>query len=255
MNTFDIIILITVILIIMILFTININSVLDGKLSNVEINIPPINIPDPQITVKIQRECGSENFDVYVDKPNNKTQHTVVSLSPIGEREHFGSEKVKSEITSEIIQKFSSEVKLQKESSQEEIPKQEKHVKFAENISQKIHSENAKTCNKSLNDQRKNAYQYLITNNSQADTLPICGSAEYHDIISGDSDDDLSEYHRQYEHYIKSYLEDPIMRGYNIGEYNVNASLDQIGNIKLTKDYKNPKPSGYIFNSSPIYEK
>jgi len=254
MNTFDIIILITVILIIMILFTVNINSVLDNKLSNVEINIPPINIPDPQITVKIQRECGSENFDVYVDKPNNKTQHTVVSLSPLGEKEHFGSEEAKSE----IIPKINSEVKLQKAS----YPKQEKHVKFseeqpnfAENIPQKIHSESAKTCNKSLNDQRKNAYQYLITSNSQADTLPICGSAEYHDIISGDSDDDLSEYHRQYEHYIKSYLEDPIMRGYNIGEYNVNAGLDQIGNIKLTKDYKNPKPSGYIFNSSPIYEK
>lgn len=254
METFDIIIMIIIILIIMIIFTVNISSILDNKLSNVEINIPPINIPDPQIIVKIQKKCESDDYDIYIEKPTNKTQGTTISLSPISNNEHFNltnaGETKMQETYQETIQDVNQEGKLK------QITQVEKQNNFEEEqISQKIHNKNVKTCNKSLIEQRQNAYQYLLESNSDAIKLPICGSDEYHDIINGDNDEDPSEYHRQYTYYIKSYLEGPDMRGYNVGQYNDNATLDQIGNIDLTNKYKNPKPFGYIFDSSSIYEK
>jgi hypothetical protein len=247
MSTFDIIIITIIILIIVVLFTINISSVIDDKLSNVEINIPPINIPDPQITVKIQKSCGSENYDVYIDKPNSTIHQNTVALSPVNTNEHFESGTVVVENSTTLPNK---NIKLQKEESMSE----KKHVhddkdnvfltcKKLENgeyrcvnaSKMKYDVKHEDTChNKSLLEQKRN---------------------EYYDIINGDNDSDPTDYHRQYEYHVKSYLEDPIMRGYNINEYNHNASLDQIGKIKLSKDYKNPKPSGYIFDSSPIYEK
>lgn len=318
MSTFDVILLTIIILIIVVLFTINISSVIDNKLSNVEINLPPINIPDPQITVKIQKSCGSENYDVYIDKPNNTLYQNTVSLSPINTKEHFESDNTPSSTVKNPEISPIKNIKLQKqESLPEEKPSSEennvynidgiakseesvnlvrkdseKHVHFSsdDNIvsygcsndkdsvyltcrqlengefkciknhdsslaidNKKSHSD---TCqNQSLIDNKRDVYKHLIKNNITTDSFPICDSSSYHDIVSGDNDCDPINYHRQYEYYIKSYLEDPVVRGYNITEYNHNASLDQIGKIKLTKDYKNPKPSGYIFDSSPIYEK
>ena len=314
MSTFDIIIITIILLIIVVLFTINISSVIDNKLSNVEINLPPINIPDPQITVKIQKTYGSENYDVYIDKPNSTINQNTVSLSPIDTKEHFeqnmetipikniklqkqeslSEEKISAENKiSDVNNAVKSEesIKLIGKESEKIISKesQEKQIHFSDeedyrcsndkdsvtltckqlengefrcfkniniNDSMKktndinndeilVHSNTRQ--NKSLVDQKNEAYKYLIKNNISTDSFPICNSSTYHDIINGDNDCDPSDYHRQYQYYVKSYLEDPVVRGYNINEYDHNASLDQIGKIKLSKDYNNPKPSGYIF--------
>jgi len=50
----------------------NIIYIIDKKISSVNINIPPIHVPKPSVTVRINR--SKDNYDVFVDKSYGKTK-------------------------------------------------------------------------------------------------------------------------------------------------------------------------------------
>jgi hypothetical protein len=72
LNSYDIIILTLIIIIIGIIIVINVKKSLNNKLSNVEVKIPQIN--QPNVIVKIQKECDSDKFDVFIEKENDKKE-------------------------------------------------------------------------------------------------------------------------------------------------------------------------------------
>jgi hypothetical protein len=92
MNIIDIITIIGIIIIISIIIIINLNITLDQKLSNISVSIPPISLPEQNITVKVQKSCNSDNYDVYIDKNEQKnisiTPNIINNNNP-DDKEHF----------------------------------------------------------------------------------------------------------------------------------------------------------------------
>lgn len=86
--------------------------------------------------------------------------------------------------------------------------------------------------------------------------FPICDADDiYNTNINDDYDINITDLYRQKQMYVKSYLEDPIVRGYNVDGYEGSSPLSNTGLIKLEKEQLYPKPNGYIFKSSPAYKR
>lgn len=83
-------------------------------------------------------------------------------------------------------------------------------------------------------------------------SFPIC---ENESNINDNYDIDITETYRKKQMYVRSYLEDPIVRGYNIDFYDSSSPLANTGLIKLEKEVNYPKPIGYIFKSSPVFKR
>jgi hypothetical protein len=82
-NKYDIIVIALIIIIVAIIVVINVKKTLNDKLTNVEVKIPEIEIPKSNIVVKVQKECGSDQYDVHVQKEDNFKEPTQkVGLSP-----------------------------------------------------------------------------------------------------------------------------------------------------------------------------
>lgn len=240
MDTFDIILFLIVITVIIALIIINVNSVIENKLSNISVNIPPIHIPNPQVTVKVQKSCGSDDFYVYVEKENtNNQQLQTVSVNQLNE--HFNDTTIPTTTPVTSVTPVTSETQVTSVIMEE----------------QKTTNENIEKCNnKSLDKQRLDAYKYLIQNKIETSKFPICSNMNNNNIINknissehiiNDEEIDLLEYYRKHQYFVKSYLEDPVVRGYNMNQYDKSATLSEIGKLPLTNDFKNPKPYGYIF--------
>jgi hypothetical protein len=295
MNSFDIFVLIMVVIIIVAIVLINVNSILDKRLSNVAVNIPPINIPSPQITVKVQKSCGSDEYDVFIDNENKGSAEQTVSLSPAVE--HFiskdqiinkldvvkntvsnvvdalpekGKQILPIKVDNKIETKIDNEVKINDNIKYaENTPKT--HIKFPDDdqiveygdymcVHKNVHNateklaERQKSCeNQSLIDKKNDAYKHMIKNSADKNdhVFPDCDMREKNNING--SDIEPLEHYRKYQHFVKAYLEDPIMRSHNIDQYQEVSPLFNSGKIPLTDGFKNPKPMGYIFESSPTY--
>lgn len=113
--------------------------------------------------------------------------------------------------------------------------------------------------NNSLNEQRIDAYKYMIENSKYVNDHNFPIMSNYNGNLIGDNEDkaffDYLDYYRKYQIYIKAYLEDPIVRGYNLKSYDDSSPIFKSGTINLDNGYKNPKPEGYIFESSPAYKR
>jgi hypothetical protein len=81
MKLLDIVVLMLISIIVIAIITLNFNTSLDNKISNMSVNIPPINIPETDITVKIQKECNNNDYDVFIEKKNNSTLNIVPELN------------------------------------------------------------------------------------------------------------------------------------------------------------------------------
>ena len=83
---------------------------------------------------------------------------------------------------------------------------------------------------------------------------PICSNNPYNNIISDDGSEDyvVNEY-KKYQTFVKAYLEDPIIRASNLNDYDELSNIGNIGKIDLKNGEDQPKPNGYIFQSSPAY--
>lgn len=314
MNTFDIIIFGTIIVVIIILVVVNINNTLDNKLSNISVNIPPINIPEPQIVVKVQKSCSSPDYDVYVQKEGGSTESQKVSLSPLtNDKEHFETNSSNPNNVPTVFQTASTMVnpttqpiqatqpttqlegiKLNKKNefnvseksneSNVEFPKESnivfpkydesKEIQQSQQTSEKnVTNQNKNICqNKSLDDRRKDAYHYMSENSKEINnhTFPMCQckcpcpcdnnmpATEYEmttDLNNSIDEENMLDNYRKRQQYVKSYLEDPVVRGYNVDGYGSVASLKEIGRIQLNKMNEYPKPSGYIFDNSPAFNR
>ena len=110
--------------------------------------------------------------------------------------------------------------------------------------------------NKSLVQQRSDAYTYMKNNSVGVDNFPICNQNKSDpDNITNSLDEiDIADIYRKNQVFIKSYLEDPIVRGGNIGEFEEYAGLSDIGLLSL-ENKSHPKPSHYIFNTSPVFSR
>jgi len=75
-NSFDIILLFILAISVSMIIGYNIVHIIDKKISSVNINIPPINVPKPCVTVRINEK--GDKHDVKIEKkykyPNNSNQ-------------------------------------------------------------------------------------------------------------------------------------------------------------------------------------
>lgn len=99
-----------------------------------------------------------------------------------------------------------------------------------------------------------NSNDRMIANSVKINNVkfPICDNDCN---INDDYDTDITELYRQKQIYAKSYMEDPVVRGYNVESYGGFSPLANTGLIKLEKEVKYPKPNGYIFKNSPAYNR
>jgi hypothetical protein len=92
-----------------------------------------------------------------------------------------------------------------------------------------------------------NAYKHLLKNKDNVITN--------FEPINLEEDEDIAENFRKIQNFIKTSMDDPIMRGSNIRKYNNVSKITDIGKIDLINSKNYPEPEEYIFESSPIFKK
>lgn len=265
MNKFDIMMGIIIVIIISILIGVNINNVIDSKLSNISVNIPPIKFPEPSITVKIQKDCKKDEYDVYVEKGTTSeflvekpNEHFVVThpLQLPQEEKYVKSYTIQNQSKLPIIDVSTiagngNITPITEHSVQfpdaDNIIKYSNYTCFKHSQSETQPETQPETqspqMNKSLFLDKYETYKYLIKNQT---------------FIPDDSDlmehADPAEVFKKHQKFVKSYIDDPIMRGSNINDFNDSAGIYNIGNYDLNKSSSEPQPTGYIFNDSPILQ-
>jgi hypothetical protein len=201
------------------------------------------------VIVKVQKANAlNDSYDVFIERQNGQQNGQVVSLSPI--REGFSS-------TSEDDTKLLQEIKQQSEKAlQEQLQQiqqlQSQKVIAEENATQKI------PCNKSLLNNKINAYGKMMLNSKGINdyNYPLCSDNSCDNILSDSGSEDyvVNEY-RKYQQYVQAYLEDPIIRGSNVNDYDNLSNIDNIGKIDLSNGELQPRPAGYVFQTSPAYNR
>lgn len=315
MDYTDIIVLTIIIIIIISIIVLNINSIIDKKLSNVAVNIPPINIPTPQVTVKLQKSCTSDEYTVFLDKDNAGQASQTVSLSPASDvnNEHFGSlnnfinsasqgidnmvNTVKTDIKNyqtrqqnATLPKIMSEDKKDQQKrllaedslkdisvipkynsidkttiSNISIPNTDQIVQYGNCTIQKhptsehVQQQNdePKCPNRSLDDLNREIYGYMADNSKTVNDykFPMCSKYEKDIVASNDDDVDITTLFRQNQVFVRAFLEDPVLRAGNLNSYGNYSPIFEIGKISLKKDVINPKPSGFIFENSAVFNR
>lgn len=246
MNTLDIIILIFLACVIVYAITFNVNHTLNSKLSNIAVNIPPITIPPAQITVKVQKANGlNDSYEVFVEREKNELNGQVVALSPI---EGFSEIVVNNQNTQQNLKQSAQLTELS-----------QPLIQNNNNIQKLEHSpiENQNIYNKSLMTNNINAYGQMFMNSRGINdfTYPMCSDC-CDNILSDDrSEDCVVKDYRKYQQYVKTYLEDPVIRGSNVNDYDNLSNISDIGQIDLKNAEPFPRPEGYIFHTSPAYNR
>ena len=267
----DILTIIIVMILIIAIIIINLTNLINKKLTGIAVNIPPIEIPDPNITVKIQRNCNKEmtndndDFRIFIEK-NGSTQYSISpkieSEHTVGKIENFaqvGNEQKLSypnpsgkftvpsgELCGTVQDEITIKNKILEEklNRQYNIPKEEIITPEIKNILK----------NKQLNKRFLNeAYKYMIENDSytkeQYDKHNKYLMDKYRDMDEGEFDPNT--WYKQFQIKVPTYLEDLKTRGYNLDAYDNVGNIYSVGKINLNDNhYKNPKPNGFIFNNS-----
>ena len=271
MNSLDIIILIFLACVIIYAITFNVNNTLNNKLSNIAINIPPITIPPAQITVKVQKgNALNDSYDVFIERQKTELNGQVVALSPI---EGF-SETNSNNPSQEELNSVENQSKIYMQEAQQQIqnalsivnltpnpttPETKSEIQPKIDIKTETEMQNKlqQTCNKSLLTNKINAYGQMIWNSRGINEFnyPMCSDC-CDNILSDDrSEDCVVKDYKKYQQYVKTYLEDPIIRGANVNDYDNLSDLSNIGKINLSNGEQQPRPAGYIFKTSPAYER
>lgn len=290
MNPFDIIFFTFFIIVVILIVVINVINVINVVNMNSILNP---NDSKPNITIKIQKDCNSDEY--YVVDEKSKTQNNILNEQFHNSNEPKNQQTINSDNQNSKNNKQNSNPKneqfgnvidqevnltpaftnfMPNTSVNVQYPDSNDIVNTVDNIisnnnipelgseeKPKMEETQKPTCfNKSLVDQRLKAYSYFFLNdnpayNNQVNDIkfPICTRDE---INGGDDlNDDLNERWRSQLTYVKSYLEDPQTRGSNLNSYDNYGNLSDIGNIPLNNTFKYPKPSGYIFESSVVYNR
>jgi hypothetical protein len=263
LNSYDIIILTLIIIIIGIIIVINVKKSLNNKLSHVEIKIPEIQIPRQDIIVKVQKECSSDKFDVFVhseDKTNLKQKQPNLKLTPV-------SVAVEAENKIEKFEEINSEENKIKDDSipikaqhinkyKDTYPSTFKFVKFPDQ--EKLLNYDNYSCEQKQeiinNANKRKTSPFPAYSSADPRAIKAFNFKEVKEILKNDqySDDDEEydslAYFLKNRIFIPSSFDDPVTKGSNIGDYGSYGSLNDIGKIALGKSSFNyAKPKNYMF--------
>ncbi len=253
----DISTIVIVIILIMGIIVINLTNLINKKLTGISVSIPPIDIPDPNITVKIQKNCESkddDNYKIFIEK-NNPLSY---SLSPRIENTNENFTQVSSEkkqgyflnpvsencsILEQETKRFNSQ--LDKVMDEQYNTKQKSYIS-----PEVINILNDKKINKRfLND----AYKYMIENDLYTKKEYDESNRKFINDNRNINEDDFDPniWYKKFQVKVPTYLEDPETRGYNLNSFGNFGNINSVGKISLTDNYyKNPRPSGTLFNNS-----
>jgi hypothetical protein len=279
----DIIIIILVVVLIAAIIIINITSFINKKLTDITVNIPPFEVPDPNITVKIQKNCtvpnatinksssvstddnNEDEYNIYVEKNNPKNYSIAPIIETKNEIENFSSIGINKNKLSKVenIQygytlKPNSEnclsgqriVQENNNSMEQILDEQYNRISpEAHIITPEIKSilNNRKINKKFLSD----AYKYMVQNGLYTEDQFEKEKLEFRRKYNDEDDIDPTEWFKKFQEKTPSYLEDPKTRGYNINKYDNVGNIYSVGRIKLRDNVSlNPKPNGYVFDNS-----
>lgn len=93
-------------------------------------------------------------------------------------------------------------------------------------------------------------YKNVVYSDKDIVNVSECGPKG---ALINDKEWNPDEFYKKYQEYVKTYFEDPMTRGYNVGDFSNYAGLYNIGKISLKKTVEYAKPDGYIFNGSASY--
>jgi len=260
------------------LISLNVGSIVENKLNRQQ-----------NIIVKIQKSSDSEEYNVFVDQTQLSNPENFTNANFVGNNNFGTSQNLPNVSTNNVAQNnvqvvapvssqpTLSNVSITQQPVQPPFPTTSESVQFPNidskpscngdiknlvnnNMGNPPANEPKTVCkNASLDQQRIDAYKYLIQNGNKVGQTNLVNSC---DVDHTDPDnitnsygwDDISQIYRRNEFYGRTYLEDPILRGGNIDNYNDYAKLTDIGLIPLNKDVPNPRPNDYIFSTSSVFE-
>ncbi|ATZ80699.1 hypothetical protein BMW23_0653 [Bodo saltans virus] len=226
MNYQDIIIITIIAILIAIAIIINVRKMLNDKLSHVEIKVPEIEIPQSNIVVKVQRECGSDNFDVHIEKEQIKSNPQVAKLA---NNNYTREENIEGfETTPE-----SPHIYEESKSESEQKHNKSKNIAFTCIPTEDVFSGN-------YDPRNVKKYNIDIVNK----------------IIENDKkyENDMENYKSiQYlinmNRYVSVSYDNDIVKGGNIVDYEGSAGANDLGIININNNEKYPKPNHYTFSS------
>jgi hypothetical protein len=247
MESMDICMIILFLVAVSFIIGLNIVSVVDRKLGNVEINVPPINVPKPTLIVNVNKANGEiesfvEDKACKMVKQENNNNNTQV--------EHFAGtikQEGKSEQKSELKEKIEKiRIKTQtNEGSKADIlnPDQIDVVQYDDYVCYRKgyvppeeikadKKEKLKCDNNSLNE--KFSYGSKYTQN-----MSTCQQKSWEDI-------DPADFYKTMYRPRPAVMEDEILKGYNINRYDTSTEINNIGMIDLKSNRQYPKGNSYI---------
>lgn len=263
LNSYDILIITLIVIIIGIIIVINVKKSLNKNLSQVQVKIPDIKIPPSNIIVNVQKQCNSENFDVFVE--NNKEQKYSSDMGFLvkNNKKNEGFDNTQSEIQNENeIQnesqnespngyKISDEEQRKKMQIYNDYNNEEKttskNVKYP-NLDDVIDYDNYVCIDKKIFLENSEKFENIKKINKKK-TQEIIDREPYDDDIKYDS----LNFYLKNKRVVPTSFEDGVTRGANIDQYGNYGSLNDIGKIKLNNNNFNfAKPSNYLFFGKEI---
>jgi len=236
MRTVDIIILGIVIIIIALIIGFNIVNVIDTKLNNVSVNIPPI--PVPNIVVNVQKKDGE--YSVFVNnekiehftsiKKEDNSETKTISSIPLFTNEKSGTSHNVTYPDHDNIISYGDYVCYKRGTKEE--PNRE--IKSEANI-------------ENPNKDKINCPRIPNTFDKPNDNISCQGNSPHNEIQKID-EIDPADYYKDNVKFLRTILEDPKLRGYNVELGDKYANPLEIGKISLNRTTNHPMSKNYAFN-------
>jgi hypothetical protein len=223
MRTLDIIIIVLFIVVLTMIVGLNIVSLIDKKLGNVEIIVPPIK---PNIIVKI-------NKDDLVYKIENEDD----TNKNFKEKEGFASVK------QEIEKVTESKINIKN-------PDQSNIVEYGDYVCYKKDTQEQKIKNDEINNKPTIKCQNESLNNKftygKEKVIPSIGNCPKKNLPENWYEMDPSLFYKVNRPPITP-IEDEMVKGYNIGTFTTAAKIFEVGRINLNnREQKYAQPNNYI---------
>jgi hypothetical protein len=282
---------IAIVLVIAFIIIINTTTIIDKKMSNIAVNIPPF--PKANIEIKIQKQCNSDEYQVYAtNKNSNYVKPNTITLNPSStfdnkaeSVEHFDnsgsnidmSEKLQLQsrkpqlegdnidlhgmVKPEEVQagfscdKFAGKMNETK-SPNDAIIKYDNYTCYRNDSEEGMHKAVKNPyVSKNGNASLRNNYNMSLSHFKIAPEPEIvCNEGEtFFSNNINDLEGDIADRYKKNLHIIKSSMEDPLTRGGNILDFDKYAKPADIGRITLTDVNTLPKSSGHLFENSSGY--
>jgi hypothetical protein len=264
MRIIDIVMIVLFVVVLTMIVGLNIVSLIDKKLGNIEVIVPPVK---PTLIVKIDKsdldgyQVSANGEKMKKDKDGN---HIVENFASISKPEENLNNKAKYEIkTGDSPVSLTTMVKEnERESEKESKPKihnpdDSRVVEYGNYICfKKDHNNQTNVIKqeqkKQVNQEQETKPEKQVCHNESLnkkftygtqplDPFPIGNQESWDDI-------DPSKYYKKYKP-IPIPIEDKLIKGYNIGEFVTSGGIYDVGRINLdNRTQKYAQPNNYILN-------